>query len=131
MTASNAIKAYDDCFNLLEQAQADELGVRVEMKSESEASAYRLRLHYARKLDRKRNAAIYADPEHPSHGASDHDNIVCRIKNVDGRVFLYLEKTSSPPTAEPLSGVQIEYKEIKQIEHLDTPRLIESIRRRI
>lgn len=131
MTASASIKAYDDCFKLLEQAQEDEQGVRVEMRNGEEANFYRMRIHYARKLDRDKNRVVYEDPQHPMHGASAHDNLVCRIRTIEEKVYLYIEKNETVPgQVEALSEVPaVEYEEVKQIEH--RPLLIEAIKRRI
>lgn len=93
MTLSNARAAYIDCYELMDKALADPVGCRAPMKDWETASAFRLRLNYARRLDREQNALIY-EAEHPMHGQSPYNMLTARIKTIGGRVWLYLERTN-------------------------------------
>lgn len=84
--------AYLDCFEVMDRALADGQGVRLRMADRTAAEYQRTRINYARKLNRKQNEKIYPDPEHPLHGASPYDKLVCRIKQQNGACFLYVEQ---------------------------------------
>lgn len=106
MVASTSRFAYLDCFDLLERAMEDEVGVRVKFSTAEEAINYRMRVHKARSIDREDNKSIKR-PEDPLWGRSEYDTLVCRIEHiVDGPSFLYVEKrTVNDLTIENLSEI--------------------------
>lgn len=66
---------------------------------------FRMRLHTARAIDRRDNAAVYPVGD-PMHGTSVYDALIIRIKNIDGEIYVYAEHLSIEPGAlEPLSQV--------------------------
>ena len=92
MVAATSRFAYLDCFDLLERAMDDEVGVRVKFNSAEEAINYRMRIHKARSIDREENKSI-KKPEDPLYGRSEYDKLVCRIEHYsEGHSFLYVEK---------------------------------------
>lgn len=131
MTVSTSLLAYQDCTAIMDQALADEKGARYKVSDVDEASHQRMRIHYARKLHRDENAKTY-EPGHPMHGRSEYDALTCRIKNVDGSIYIYLERTDTVQTeVEPLSGIAAEppafpaYTAVRQIEH--KPEAVEQV----
>lgn len=106
MPTSNSRLAFGDCYEILNMAMDDDQGARVKVPSLGDATHLRTRLHTARRIDREENAKTYEDKEHPMHGRSMYDKIVVRIKQLNGSVYLYLEKIASlTDDAEPLSEV--------------------------
>lgn len=97
MSNSNARMAYLDCYDILDKAVEDNHGCRVRVPNIEAAFHLRMRLHQARKIDRKENNLKY-EPGEKMYGQSIYDLVVIRIRSIDGFVFLYLEK----PTAKPL-----------------------------
>jgi hypothetical protein len=91
MSYPNSHMAYTDCFEVMDRALADEKGVRLLMADRTAAEYQRTRINYARKMNRRQNEKIYSDPEHPLHGASAYDKLVCRIKQYNGKCWLYVE----------------------------------------
>ena len=92
MSLSNSRLSYTDCFKLLDKAMDEARGIRVEVQDGDAANYLRMRIHHARQIDRKENVVVYPDTGHYLHGRSIYDEIVCRIENLDDRVFLYLDK---------------------------------------
>ena len=91
MVASHSIHSYDDCFRIMQAAIEDELGARIACIDEGEATWLRLRYNKARAVHRKQNAQVYASPEHPLHGRSEYDGLIFRVKEVEGKWYVYLE----------------------------------------
>jgi len=91
MSYPTSYMAYTDCYEVMDRALANDRGVRLQMADRTAAEYQRTRINYARKLNRKQNEKIYADPEHPLHGASPYDKLVCRIKQYNGNCYLYVE----------------------------------------
>lgn len=91
MSLSEAKFAYEDCFRIWEQAAAAGGGCRVQVSDEGMAINLRMRLHQARKIDRRENAKIYPDENHPMCGNSLFDGLAVRILCIDGEWWLYIE----------------------------------------
>lgn len=129
MVTSSSRLAYNDVFPLLDKALAEPKGIRLRFASQELAWHFRLRLHTARRIDRKDNQMIYPDLEHPMHGRSIYDDIAARIRP-DGEegVWLYLEKISAREfEVESLSEVE------EEIDDNPIPRrpVVEAIKRRV
>lgn len=104
MAISSSHLAYKDCYAVMDQAVEDSVGVRVEMDDYDKALHFRMRLHQARAIDRRRNAGTYP-PDHPMHGLSAYDKLVCRIRQEEGKFWVYLERnTLRVGQVEPLSA---------------------------
>jgi hypothetical protein len=86
--------SYQVEYNILEQALNDELGARVRMPSIEAATHLRARIHQARKIDRDENREAF-DEGHPMHGQSIYDKLVCRLKQVKGNHYLYVEQRNA------------------------------------
>lgn len=97
MTATDSRLSYADCYELMDQALIDDKGLRVKYATHGDAWAFRLRLHNARRIDRKDNAKTYDDPEHPMHGRSVYDQLVIRLRSNQSSSFglLEVEKVTS------------------------------------
>lgn len=95
MPASTSRLAYEDCFNVYEQALDADKGVRIKFSDYGDAMNFRTRLHYARTIERKDNKEIYAVGER-LHGRSVYDVIRCTIRNIEGSFYIYLEKLATP-----------------------------------
>lgn len=103
MSISNSRQSYSDCYEVLDRALEDELGVRVQMKDRDAAIFFRMRVHQARKINRRDNVDQY-EVGHPMHGASVYDKLMVRIKHEGEAVWIYVEKTAIPGNVESLSG---------------------------
>jgi hypothetical protein len=97
MGMSNSRLAFSDCYELMEKAIEDQKGIRVKFATEQDAWLYRLRLHNARKIDRKENEEIY-EKGHAMHGRSVYDALIMRLRQVTnngkGAWWLRIEKIS-------------------------------------
>ena len=91
MVASTSRLAFSDCFELLDKAVADAKGIQVKFASHKDAYHFRLRIHAARKIDRKDNLELYPEG-HPMYGRSPYDSITCRIKGKNGAFWLRMER---------------------------------------
>lgn len=98
--------AYSDCFAALDKALEDSRGGRIPLPDEDAAMHLRMRMNYARKLDREKNAELY-DPDHPLHGRSEYDKLYARINSHNGKVYLYLLRREAIPV-ELLTEVEAE-----------------------
>lgn len=94
MTISDAKFAYNDCYAILDRAVEAKGGARVHVVDENAAIHLRMRLHQARKIDRRENRKVYPE-DHPMHGSSAYDGLVVRIKLIDGSAWVYVEKHSA------------------------------------
>jgi len=94
MVASYSRLAYSDCFDLFEKAIADPKGIKIKFANPDDAYHFRLRLHQARKIDRKDNTEIY-EPGDVMYGKSVYDRITCRIRNDGTGVWLRLERVDA------------------------------------
>lgn len=107
MTVSESLRSYEDCLAVLDAAIADPKGLRLSFEVLSTARHFRLRCHYARKLDRQRNARVYPK-EDIRHGTSHYDQLVLRLRSAPPTHWLYFEKiTSLPGRVESLSGAEV------------------------
>ena len=137
MSLSNSRHAYLDCFALLDRAIDDPRGIRAEVPSLANAIRLRLRIHQARSIDRLDNARTYA-PDHPMHGRSPYDILVCRVEDAGDRAWVYLDKVqvqigaieSIPEDWAPVQMVEAPKPRL-QIEYKPEPAQAEpTIRRR-
>jgi|SRR5215472_2194787 len=87
--------AYSDCYEAFDRALEHPKGAKVPCESRDAAERLRTRMHYARRLHRNDNAQIYPDPDHPLHGRSPYDSIVCKIKLINDQWWLYMEPIQS------------------------------------
>lgn len=95
MAISNSRFSYGDCFDLMDKALADDKGIRIKFEAYGEALHFRLRLHTARRIDRKDNLEVYP-ADHAMHGKSPYDPIIMKIKgSSDGKWWLRLEKVDA------------------------------------
>lgn len=101
MSLPTSTLAYSQCYEVLDLALKDSLGIRMRVDRKPSpqenldaAMNFRMRCHQARKLDRDRNAEVYPDPEHPLHGRSAYDVLIIRDPKVthDGDVYLVIER---------------------------------------
>lgn len=119
MSVSTSLLAYQDCLEIMDRALADPKGARIKVTDADEASHQRLRMHYARKLHRDENAKTY-EAGHKMHGRSEYDALTVRIKNVEGIVYLYLERTdivaNEIESLSALEPAQIEHTPVRQLE---------------
>ena len=121
MTLPTHRVSYQVEYDILDKALADEIGARIRMPSIEAATHLRARIHQARKIDRVEN--IDAFPEgNPMHGQSVYDKLVCRIKQNDGHIYLYLEQRDAENfEVEPLSKDLAEYEHIVGEDDETTP----------
>jgi hypothetical protein len=91
MAVSTSRLAFSDCFELLERAINDEVGIRVKFASYDDAFNFRLRLHQARRIDRTDNVDSYPEG-HPLYGRSIYDQLSCKIRNFNGGAWLRIER---------------------------------------
>lgn len=96
MAISNSRFSYGDCYDLMDKALADPKGIRIKFNSWGDALHFRLRLHTARRIDRKDNLDVFP-AEHAMHGKSPYDPLIMRLKRTaDGEVtWLRLEKVDA------------------------------------
>jgi len=79
----------------MDKALADLKGIRIKFSKSGEAIHFRLRLHTARRIDRKDNLEVYPDG-HAMHGKSPYDPLVMRIiYTADDTTWLRLEKVEA------------------------------------
>jgi hypothetical protein len=89
VTVSTSRLAYDDVYECYDRALKDEFGIRIRFESHGDIMHFRSRLNVARAIDRKDNREIYPR-EHPMHGVSQYDRVICRVREVDGAWWLYM-----------------------------------------
>jgi len=97
MVTSESRLAYADCYKVMEQAISDQYpkGIRIKCASYEDAMHFRLRLHKARKIDRKDNLEVYP-PGDIMHGKSVYDSLIMRIRmSVDNSAWLRLERVEA------------------------------------
>src|SRR5215831_4905652 len=103
MGTSNSRLAFSDCYELMEKAMEDPKGIRIKFATEQDAWLYRLRLHSARKIDRRDNMDNY-EVGHGMHGKSIYDTLIMRLRQVkgdSGAWWLNIEKLT-------IDGLEIE-----------------------
>ena len=94
MVASNSRLSYSDCYELMDQAIADEKGIRIKFATQEEAWHFRIRLHTARRIDRTDNMDTYP-VGHQMHGRSVYDPLTMRIREMASGIWLRLEKVNA------------------------------------
>jgi len=95
MAISNSRFSYGDCYELMDKALADPKGIRIKFSSWGDALHFRLRLHTARRIDRKDNLEVFP-ADHAMHGRSPYDPLIMRLKlNQDDTTWLRLEKVDA------------------------------------
>lgn len=97
MSITNSRTAYEACYDVLDQALASASGTRVQLPSSNDAVNYRVRLHYARKLDRDDSKKRHP-PDHPDHGKSDYDRLIVTIDDT----WVYIRPLTKPLVVEDL-----------------------------
>ena len=109
MTIPNNRMSYQDIYEKFDLALEDPKGIRIPFTTHGEAMHYQMRMHYARKIDRKENAKMY-DEGHPLHGQSSYDVLQVRIRlGEDGTHFVYVEpRDKYAGEVEHLSEVEAE-----------------------
>lgn len=94
MVASTSRLAYNDCYDIMNTALEDERGVRVRFNEHGAAVQFRIRAHYARRLDRELNREVYAT-DHPMFGVSEYDHLVLKLRFDDHHWYIYIEKADA------------------------------------
>ena len=94
MVASNSRFSYSDCFQLMDQAIADQKGIRIKFATQEEAWHFRIRLHTARRIDRTDNLDTFP-VGHSMHGRSAYDPLTMRIREMADGIWLRLEKVDA------------------------------------
>ena len=94
MATSTSRLAYNDCFDVLDEALANKKGIRVEVPDWNTGNYYRLRLHSARAIDRKDNKETYPD-DHKLYGRSIYDQLVVRLREEGKKWWMYIERFST------------------------------------
>lgn len=93
MSPPNSRLAYTDCYDIMNAAIKDGTGARVEVESENHGINLRMRIQYARRIDRLDNRMTYA-ADSPLYGRSVYDPLVMRLKQIDDCWWVYLEVCS-------------------------------------
>ena len=138
MSLSTSRQAYNDCYEVLEAALKDPSGVRVRMESLDAATHMRMRIHKARNIDRKDNAAVY-DVDHKMHGCSQYDGLVAKLRKRANGWYVYLEHVKLTAEVEKLSEIDEEAEDelieaetpIEKAYTEARPLLVEPIKRRV
>jgi hypothetical protein len=91
MGISTSRLAFHDCYDLLDQAIADDRGIRVKLESQGSATQFRMRLNQARRLDRQDNKEALPE-DHPMHGRSEYDKLTIRLFTDDEGSWIHIER---------------------------------------
>lgn len=95
MSLPTSILSYGDCFKVMDAALEDAIGCRVKIEDYGAARFFRMRMNYARRLARAKNAEIYEEG-HQMHGCSEYDSLVFRIRldstTADEFYWVYAER---------------------------------------
>lgn len=111
MPIPNTRSSYPDCFDLLQQALDAPHGIRKMMGRADDyvaagaARQLRLRIHKARLLERRANMEIFPETD-PRYGSSDYDGLVVRIKQVDYKIWVYIEPLAVGSGVEQLGAAE-------------------------
>jgi hypothetical protein len=96
--------SYLDCYEVLDRALAEEIGLKLKFTREGDASHFRLRLNSARALNRRENAEIYQQGD-PLYGSSIYDKLVIKYRLRDGVHWLLIQhRTADLPETEAMNG---------------------------
>jgi len=111
MSLNDSRMAYENEYDVMDKALPS--GVRVGFSEEGQAINFRMRLNYARVLDRRFNKGRYPI-DHPMHGRSEYDALTTRLREQGGRYWVYVERK---PTIEIIEEIPEDDKAepIKQV----------------
>lgn len=118
MTVSTSKVAYEDCFDFFDQALDDEKGIRVRIPTMNDAIRLRMRMNYARRLDRDDNRLVF-EPGDPLYGKSIYDRLTFRIcTDIKTRtIWVHIDKIKNTVMAvESLSDVSADGDGVEKIE---------------
>lgn len=93
MSLPTSIGAYKEEFAVFDRAIDSQNGIRVPVSDANAANHFRMRLHQARQLDRKKNSQIY-QPDDPLFRSSIYDPLVVTITEENGIAYVYLRRSS-------------------------------------
>jgi hypothetical protein len=94
MAVSSSHLSYGDCYAVMDKALEDTHGVRVAQPDMNSCTYFRMRLHQARSIDRRRNCSVYEEGD-ALFNTSQYDPLVIRIRQSDDEQFwVYVEKSS-------------------------------------
>ena len=91
MTTPTSRAAYKAEYDLLDKALESTTGVRIEFESQGDARHLQVRLHKARSYDRDLNRESRS-PDDPLYGVSDFDCLTVRIREDEGKWWVYIER---------------------------------------
>jgi len=98
---------YGPYYEVLDRALDSQSGIRIECADKGSAFQYRVRIHAARTLDRELNKSS-REPDDPSFGRSDYDNLIVRVRNNSGRWWVYIQPNTLPNNIEDLDNDTIQ-----------------------
>ncbi len=108
MTLPNSPRAYDDCYEAMDRALADSVGIRIPVKSQTAATHLRARLHQARNINRRENKLAYEEG-HAMYGASVYDKLAVSIRQTKSGLYVYVVQINlKPEDTEALSEIEDE-----------------------
>lgn len=87
--------AYKDCYELMDKALESPTGIKVRIDGIAgwnHAWRLRLRLHSARRIDRKDNAIAFPEIDHPMHGRSEYDTLYVTLDRGEACTWLKIQK---------------------------------------
>lgn len=95
MVTATSRLSFQDCFTLMDGALSVAKGTRIKFADHGSAWAMRLRIHAARRIDRRDNAKIYPQ-EHPLHNHSIYDELICKLRpGPNGVTWLRIERLAA------------------------------------
>lgn len=98
MPTSTSREAYEDCYELLDRAMEVERGIGASFSDRGEAYHFRVRLNAARQLDRDLQKSV-----DPTAGKSDYDVLTFRIKSLEEKWWVFIERHVGPQEVVELS----------------------------
>jgi hypothetical protein len=104
MSTSNSKFAYEDCFDLLDEALESNTGVRIRLEDDDVTEQWRVRLHRARQISRSESKERY-QPDDPNYGKSVYDKLVVSVKIAHGARWIYITTRKAPLIIEDLDNV--------------------------
>lgn len=105
MSTSLSRNAYADCFVLFDRAAASPIGIRYKVLSKGKAVNLRMRMNYARTLDRREAREIYPADD-PNHGVSPYDSLIIRIHSDRDGWWIYIEPMRIEGEVEELKAAE-------------------------
>ena len=108
MALTDSIAAYDDCFQAFGRAAKSKKGIRILFEDKKTANYFRLRMNYARVLQRREAVRMYERTD-PRFGKSEFDKF--RLKIVEaaeqtGEWWVYIDPF----------GMEREIMEVEELE---------------